>query len=675
MVSFAIFLSDQDLTKNLRYEWLDPSIKKTEWSKEEDEKLLHLAKLMPTQWRTIAPIVGRTANQCLDRYQRLLDEAEARESSAPKPIDEVRKLKVGEIDPDPETKPAKPDPIDMDEDEKEMLSEARARLLNTQGKKAKRKARERQLEQARRAAYIEKRRELKDQGIRIGLKSRMRNEIDWNAKIPLEIKPAAGFYDVEEERSRPAPKFKFTTGDEFKEPRKKRDDSSPAKPVKKQESDTDFLAALEEPKFSKRRKLNLPSPQIGEREIDEIVKVGQGDEEARISMQDQNEGFATNSLIVDYQSQLNARVSEQKTPAFKTPLTHDNVRTEASNLLALQNAPTPLIGGDNTELKQGGTGFCGVTPNRQELHTPSVMASVAQSRRGFGSATPGLGNSGFDAQSIMTTQSKASTFRDSFNINKFEDESTVQERTFEDLDSFQLAPERSMQEQLEIDFSNLPKPKNDFDILIPEEDSGLEPVLEEEETQIEEDQADIRLRNEKARKSEESRLQKRQSEAVKRNLPIPKKNFKLEKSKNIVQNLLDAELHKLIRRDLTDRYDYEMDSDLLDSHFEKSEILLAKEVEKLDENTLESISTSLDEIRRKLDSSKKSEIQLKEKEYKYLLIKKRLSKLIKINENLTSTIKSETSGFCEKHKELTADISRLHKELMSLMFSWPQLEN
>ena len=25
------------------YEWLDPSIKKTEWTREEDEKLLHLA--------------------------------------------------------------------------------------------------------------------------------------------------------------------------------------------------------------------------------------------------------------------------------------------------------------------------------------------------------------------------------------------------------------------------------------------------------------------------------------------------------------------------------------------------------------------------------------------------------------------------------------------------------
>ena len=55
-------------------EWLDPSVKKVEWSREEDEKLLHLAKIMPTQWRTIAPIVGRTAAQCLERYEKLLDD-------------------------------------------------------------------------------------------------------------------------------------------------------------------------------------------------------------------------------------------------------------------------------------------------------------------------------------------------------------------------------------------------------------------------------------------------------------------------------------------------------------------------------------------------------------------------------------------------------------------------
>ncbi|KAE8664853.1 hypothetical protein F3Y22_tig00112738pilonHSYRG00668 [Hibiscus syriacus] len=46
----------------------------TEWTREEDEKLLHLAKLMPTQWRTIAPVVGRTPSQCLERFEKLLDE-------------------------------------------------------------------------------------------------------------------------------------------------------------------------------------------------------------------------------------------------------------------------------------------------------------------------------------------------------------------------------------------------------------------------------------------------------------------------------------------------------------------------------------------------------------------------------------------------------------------------
>ena len=49
--------------------------------------------------------------------------------------------------------------------EKEMLAEARARLANTQGKKAKRKARERQMDEARRLASLQKRREMRAAGI------------------------------------------------------------------------------------------------------------------------------------------------------------------------------------------------------------------------------------------------------------------------------------------------------------------------------------------------------------------------------------------------------------------------------------------------------------------------------------------------------------------------------
>ena len=66
---------------------------------------------MPTQWRTIAPIVGRTATQCLERYQKLLDEAEAKENEelglagpgdggAPSTSADIRRLRPGEIDPD-----------------------------------------------------------------------------------------------------------------------------------------------------------------------------------------------------------------------------------------------------------------------------------------------------------------------------------------------------------------------------------------------------------------------------------------------------------------------------------------------------------------------------------------------------------------------------------------------
>jgi len=119
-------------------EWLDPSIKKVAWTREEEEKLLHLAKIMPCQWRTIAPIVGRTASQCLEHYEKLL--AQATEGGVFDPKDDPRRLRPGETDPNPETKPARPDHEDLEEDEKEMLQEARARLANTKGKKGKEKS-------------------------------------------------------------------------------------------------------------------------------------------------------------------------------------------------------------------------------------------------------------------------------------------------------------------------------------------------------------------------------------------------------------------------------------------------------------------------------------------------------------------------------------------------------
>lgn len=53
----------------------------------------------------------------------------------------------------------------MDEDEKEMLAEVRVRLANTKGKKAKRKEREKIIEEARRLAQLQKIRELEMAGV------------------------------------------------------------------------------------------------------------------------------------------------------------------------------------------------------------------------------------------------------------------------------------------------------------------------------------------------------------------------------------------------------------------------------------------------------------------------------------------------------------------------------
>ena len=73
--------------------------------------------------------------------------------------------------------------------EKEMLSEARARLANTQGKKAKRKARERQLEEARRLAVLQKKRELKAAGIMYALYHFLTVHKDLTQVIACATKP------------------------------------------------------------------------------------------------------------------------------------------------------------------------------------------------------------------------------------------------------------------------------------------------------------------------------------------------------------------------------------------------------------------------------------------------------------------------------------------------------
>lgn len=513
-------------------EWLDPTIRKIEWSKEEDEKLLHLAKLMPTQWRTIAPMVGRTATQCLERYQKLLDEAEARENDelglggpaggetgAPS-ADDVRRLRPGELDPDPESKPARPDTIDLDEDEKEMLSEARARLANTQGKKAKRKARERQLEESRRLALLQKRRELKNAGINIKIVNRKKGQMDYNADIPFEKKAAPGFYDTQEEmehnekqreafdprKQQLANKRKGDQEDDSQRKKQKGDKAGPSAAFAAAAKAGQMQKIREAEQSSKRRALNLPAPQVGEAELEDIVKLGMVGEQAhRLAGEGDNE--ATKGFIGNYTGIIGG--TPIRTP--RAPPQEDHIANEIRNIRALTETQSSLLGGENTPLHEGSgsTGFDGIAPRKHIIATPNPMATPVRSSgvNGVG-ATPMRTAAGPGATPMRTP-------RDNFAIN------------YDDPGAMQLVGntpkeiklrEQALRSQLKSKFAALPKPKDlDFELELPEEQPEIDSGVE----MSEEDAADADRRNQVLREAAEKADFKRRTQVMQRNLPRP----------------------------------------------------------------------------------------------------------------------------------------------------------
>ncbi len=504
------------------YEWLDPSIKKTEWTREEDEKLLHLAKLMPTQWRTIAPIVGRTPAQCLERYEKLLDAASQRDEDYDA-SDDPRRLRPGEIDPNPESKPARPDAVDMDEDEKEMLSEARARLANTKGKKAKRKAREKQLEEARRLAMLQKKRELKAAGIETVKRAKRVRGLDYNAEIPFEKKPAPGFYDVSEERAaQPDPfdeeTFKPSTIEQMEGPRKKdveevlmRQDIQRQRINERHDarSAVETINRMNDPSASRvRSKLMLPEPRVSDRELEAIAKMGSGG------------GVAFDGLgDIDGDTPGNALLSAAATPSFhtgaamtpshgagatpaRTPSVggRDAILREAADLRRLTQGQTPLLGGEGPSLT--GSDFSGITPARKDAPTPNaVLGGLAAATPGGAGAVPG-----------------ATPLRDSLSINDPDAALVGQSIGRRE----EKARAKEALRDLRTGLSSLPAPTNEYEIVAPELPAEARSDDELDGTApMEEDAADVLRREEAAREAERVNVLARRSSVVRRDLPRP----------------------------------------------------------------------------------------------------------------------------------------------------------
>lgn len=422
----------------------------------------------------------------------------------------------GELDPDPESKPARPDTIDLDEDEKEMLSEARARLANTQGKKAKRKARERQLEESRRLAVLQKRRELKNAGINIKVVTRKKGEMDYNADIPFEKPAAPGFYDTLEEESRNERQREMFDPRKQQLANKRKGDQDEDAERKKRKNDKGGNAASsaaaaragqmqkirEAEQSSKRRALVLPAPQVGEGEMEDIIKMGMaGDKATKMSTDEET----TRGLIGNYTDIVGQ--TPIRTP--RAPPEEDRVANEIRNIRALTETQSSLLGGENTSLHEGGssTGFDGIAPRQQQIVTPNPMATPFRQANGVG-ATPVGGEAGPGATPLRTP-------RDHFALNQ-ESGGQLIGATPKDL----KIHEKSVRTDIHSKLAALPKPK--------ETEWELE-ELPSEQTEpsattkliMEEDAAERDRKEAEARQKAAQAELKRQSQVYQRALPRP----------------------------------------------------------------------------------------------------------------------------------------------------------
>ncbi|PVU90501.1 hypothetical protein BB560_006195, partial [Smittium megazygosporum] len=484
-------------------------------------------------------------------------------------FENVRRLRLGEIDPDPETKPARPDPVDMDEDEKEMLSEARARLANTQGKKAKRKARERQLEEAKRLASLQKHRELKAAGIDIRKKKKLKH-LDYNADIPFEKKPLPGFFNTADELQNKGinysesgiklqdiePKKRWQLEEEAirkqqekKDKQKKSGDSKNDDAVVFVKSKLDGLAIQkeQEDRLRSRPKLVLPQPQVSDNELQTIARIAQRGDQAQEFVASSESG--SDALLTDYSSFTRQNITARTS---QTPASSDSIMTEAINLIGLTTQQTPLLGEENTPFHTGsGTGFDGITPLSKVVQTPNPLL------------TPFRGGDGSKDYSLSQSSVASRTpFRDFLGLNTPSVDAESGDG-FQKPSSLQKNAKAKLTEKL----ANLPKPKNQFEIVLPQDDTETSEESFNSKSRVEDEQEDMEVvekrRAEKIAQEEKVRLEIR-STPVKKDLPRPlsvnidllsSQDQDIPKELKYAMDLIDQEIGILVKND-AENYPY-----------------------------------------------------------------------------------------------------------------------
>lgn len=301
----------------------------------------------------------------------------------------------------------------------------------------------------------------------------------------------------------------------------------------------------------KRSKLVLPEPQISDQELQQVVKLGRASEVAKeVALESGLE--TTDSLLADY-SITPQIASTPRTPAPQT----DRILQEAQNMMALTHVDTPLKGGVNTPLHN--SDFTGVVPQQQVITTPNtVLATPFRSARGDGSNTPS--SVGFmtpkSGAMVPVNQGKGAAFytptsvRDKLNINPEENLEVG------DTPAAHHTYQRTVKEQLRLGLGSLPTPKNDYEIVVPEQEEAKQ---EQARAQFVEDQADVDLRYLAEQKEKAAKELALRSHVIQRDLPRPQDvNMSVLRPPHESQSLTDLQkAEELIKKEMVTMLHYD----------------------------------------------------------------------------------------------------------------------
>ncbi|KAH7722287.1 hypothetical protein AAVH_10144 [Aphelenchoides avenae] len=315
----------------------------------------------------------------------------------------------------------------------------------------------------------------------------------------------------------------------------------------------------------------------------------------------------------------------------------------ADDLLALTNVETPLKGGLNTPLHT--TDFS-AHAGKGVIATPNtVLSAVAATPRSVvGGDTPG---------SMVSATPGATPFRDQLNINQ-------------DLSAHQSLDRDALRKQL----GSLPKPKNDFEIVLPEEESVEEEPTEEWEV----DAAELDERRQQLLAKKREAEMKKRSQPMQRALPIPSKlNESYKKRSQAPTELGKAD--DIIKAEMYALMEWDVDGKKPADVFSPAAMQAARELilsesaagEELDANMWQVISNCTSELIRYQDRftrlnnlNKKEQIEALSDMFKihYNWMAQQAKKASKMEKKL----KTKLHGYQVREHDLSAKIKAVREE-------------